>query len=69
MTTDAPRTPSPEPVVVEALLALHQSTEHPFAFNSTWITTPVHETLAAHRWYPRRTAIGRFFRRLVGARD
>jgi hypothetical protein len=34
-------------------------------FNSRWITKPVNDTLAAHGWRPRRTAIGKLFRRML----
>ena len=34
-------------------------------FNSRWITKPVDDTLTAHGWRPRRTAIGKLFRRIL----
>jgi hypothetical protein len=34
-------------------------------FNSRWIPKPVNDTLAAHGSKPRRTAIGKLFRRLL----
>jgi hypothetical protein len=40
-----------------------------YAFNSLWISKPVNEVLKAHGWRPRRTAVGKFLRRLVGLAD
>jgi hypothetical protein len=34
-------------------------------FNSRWVTGPVDDTLAAHGWKPRRTALGKLFRRVL----
>lgn len=40
-----------------------------YAFNSLWISKPVNEVLRSHGWRPRRTAVGKFLRRLVGRAD
>jgi hypothetical protein len=40
-----------------------------YTFNSLWISKPVNEVLRAHGWRPRRTAVGKFLRRLVGRAD
>ncbi|WP_267419595.1 MULTISPECIES: hypothetical protein [unclassified Curtobacterium] len=40
-----------------------------YTFNSLWISKPVNEVLRAHGWRPRRTAVGKFLRRLVGRTD
>lgn len=40
-----------------------------YTFNSLWISKPVNEVLRAHGWRPRRTAVGKFLRRLVGLAD